>query len=307
MTDSQNKKNAYILILIAGSIWGTLGFFCNILGNLGFSPELIAFTRLFSGFIILSLFSALRNFKLLIIDMQGLMFTALAGLVSQTGFNLFYFKAIKIIGVSSSAVLLYLSPLFLFVWSAIFFKESLTLKKFRSLSICILGCFLAVTGGCANVLSSSFIGIGFGIISAIAYSLMSVFSKFLSSKYNSITIIIYSFMFGTLFTLPFMDISEIPIIFSSVDSVFLSIAMGTLTSAIAYILYFKGIASGINLSSVGIISTIELVVSIIFGTLVLNESFNIIKFTGLLFIILSILLINKPVKSSNNKLLRNFT
>lgn len=292
MVDLHNKDNGYMLILIAGIFWGSLGFFCNVLENFGFTPELTAFTRLFSGFIILISFSVSINYKFLIIDKIGLVFTALAGLISQTGFNLLYFNAIRIIGISSSAVLLYLSPLFLLIWSAVLFQESLTTRKIISLLICITGCFLAITGGHMEILSSSLLGIVLGILSALSYSLMSVFSKFLSSKYNSITIITYSFMFGSIFTLPFINLSELPIIFSSPSSLIISLSMGLLTSSIAYILYFKGIESGINLSNAGIISTVELIISIMFAYFLFGENFNLIKVLGIIFIIISIILIN---------------
>jgi len=77
--------------------------------------------------------------------------------------------------------------------------------------------------------------------------------------------------------------------------------MGLITSSIAYILYFKGIESGINLSNAGIISTVELIISIMFAYFLFGENFILIKFFGVVFIVISIILINNS--DSNKKIL----
>lgn len=291
-TNNKNLKlKGYLLIALAGISWGTTGTLVKFQMDLGITSEEIAFIRMFFGALVLLMYILFTKPKLLKIDARGIAFTAVIGLVTQASFNFAFFNAIRLIGVASSTVLLYLSPLFVLIWSILFFKEKMDKEKIIGVIVCVVGSYIAVTGGKVDVQNLSIIGVILGVSSAIAYSLVSVFSKFGLEKYESETIIFYSFIFGSIFTMPFISINKLIMMTSNIKFVLLSIGLATFSSSIAYVLYFKGISTGIDLSKVGVISVLELIVSIILSVTILKEYISPIKGMGIMIICISIFII----------------
>ena len=101
------KSKGYVFIAIAGLLWATLGLFGKFLMGNGLTSEQVAFTRLFFGFIVLGVYSSIRTPQILKINKKGIIYSVIIGIICQAMFNLCYFKAIDIAGVSIAAVLLY--------------------------------------------------------------------------------------------------------------------------------------------------------------------------------------------------------
>ena len=137
------KKKGYLFVLMAAMFWATLGLFGDTLMNLGLIPEQVAFLRLFIGFLVLTVYSLIKNPNILKINRKVFVFALLVGLICQAGFNMFYFNAVKTIGVSLSTVLVYTSPLFIALFSRIIYKEKIDNIKKISLALCFIGAFIA--------------------------------------------------------------------------------------------------------------------------------------------------------------------
>lgn len=290
----KNKKmRGYWYIAFAAILWGTLGTFAKLLIERGFTSEEVAFIRLFFGAMTLFIYIVVTDRKILKLDIKGFFITFGIGLVTQAGFNLAYFNAVRITGVSTAAILLYMAPVFLLIWSILIFKEKLNWKKTLGVVLCTGGSFLAVTGGHFESLFLSLTGIGFGLLSALTYSLMSVFGKLAMKTYPKLTIIFYSFTFGALMMFPFINFQHIKLATKGPQFWGLAIGLGIVPSALSYILYFKGISMAIDLSRAGIISILELIVSIIIAVVLFGESLNAIKGMGICFIFSAIVIIQE--------------
>lgn len=291
---SERPSRAYWFVIAAAILWGTIGIFVRILSDQGFQPGAIAFIRLFFGFVVLSIYLLVIDPKKLIIDFPSLAACAFVGIVTQAGFNLAYVKAISLNGVSLSAVLLNLAPLFLLAWSVIFFQEGLTIDKALGIVLCVSGAALAVTGGRLAGAVISFQGILMGILSAFFYSLMTVFSRLLLKRIPALTLITYSFLFGALFTIPTLTLNDLKFFTSTYNCLSICLAMGVIPAALAYILYFEGMSMEPNLAMVGVLSTLELVFSLIFAYFVFGESISYWGIIGVAMILLSIVISSKP-------------
>lgn len=292
MKPAPKSHMGHLMIAAAGAFWGTLGTFAQILMTRGFSVEMVSLLRLAIGCLILGGIVAFTNPKLLVIDRRGLYLTAAIGLVSQAGYNLLYFNAIRHIGIAMSAVLLYTAPFFLLLWSVLFFGERLTIQKIAAIALCFLGCAIAVTGGNLAVIHLSTIGIILGILSAISFSLMSAISKHALADYHPVTVVIYSFFFGALFLFPFNVASDSfhgQLSFLSVAAI---LGLGLLPSALSYRLYADGISRGVDLSAAGVLSTLEMVFSVILAWSIFHEPMGPARWFGILIILASILIMN---------------
>ncbi|MBY1697727.1 DMT family transporter, partial [Clostridioides difficile] len=196
------KSKGYVFIAIAGLLWATLGLFGKFLMGNGLTSEQVAFTRLFFGFIVLGVYSSIRTPQILKINKKGIIYSVIIGIICQAMFNLCYFKAIDIAGVSIAAVLLYTSPLFLAIFSKLCYKENITRSKLFSLILCFIGAIMAVTGGRLDFQGLNAFGLLLGVLSAIAYALMPTISKNALKEFSSSTILVYSFLFGAIFMIP---------------------------------------------------------------------------------------------------------
>ncbi|GAU78514.1 DMT family transporter [Fusibacter sp. 3D3] len=281
-------NNGYISVAIAAVFWGTIGLFVKILSGMGLSVEAIVFTRLFYGALILAVIMTLKSGNCFKVDLKGLLMMGFMGIFTQAAFNLIYFKTIEIIGVASAAVLLYVAPVLITILSWLIFKEVLNPFKKIGLVVCLLGAFMAITGGHLAALHMNQKGILLGLLSAVIYAMLSITSKIAIERYDPLTVIFYSFVFGTVAITPFVPSHDFVTLFSKLDIMALSVTMGLVPAAFAYFSYFRGLGQKIDLSIVGIISTLELLVSVLIGRLFLNESITMLKTVGLSLIVLSI-------------------
>ena len=281
------KSKGYVFIAIAGLLWATLGLFGKFLMGNGLTSEQVAFTRLFFGFIVLGVYSSIRTPQILKISKKGIIYSVIIGIICQAMFNLCYFKAIDIAGVSIAAVLLYTSPLFLAIFSKICYKENITRSKLFSLILCFIGAIMAVTGGRLDFQGLNAFGLLLGVLSAIAYVLMPTISKNALKEFSSSTILVYSFLFGAIFMIPSSRPWEILNYAKDLDVLSCMLMLGIVPAALAYIFYAAGISKGVELSVAGVVASVELVGSVIIGCTILGESFSLGKLFGVMLMLIS--------------------
>ncbi len=281
------KSKGYVFIAIAGLLWATLGLFGKFLMGNGLTSEQVAFTRLFFGFIVLGVYSSIRTPQILKINKKGIIYSVIIGIICQAMFNLCYFKAIDIAGVSIAAVLLYTSPLFLAIFSKLCYKENITRSKLFSLILCFIGAIMAVTGGRLDFQGLNAFGLLLGVLSAIAYALMTTISKNALKEFSSSTILVYSFLFGAIFMIPSSRPWEILNYAKDLDVLSCMLMLGIVPAALAYIFYAAGISKGVELSVAGVVASVELVGSVIIGCTILGESFSLGKLFGVMLMLIS--------------------
>lgn len=281
------KKKGYLFVLMAAMCWATLGLFGNTLMSLGLIPEQVAFLRLFVGFLILTIYALIKNPTILKINKKGFIFALLVGLVCQAGFNMFYFNYVKTIGVSLSTVLVYTSPLFIALFSRIIYKEKIDNVKKVSLALCFIGAFIAVTNGRLDFKALNGFGLLLGVGSSITYSFMPIISKTALKYCDSVTLIIYGFLFGAILMLPIAKPVDMINCLANPKALIFSLSLGVVTAALAYIFYLKGIDTGIDLSLVGVLASVELVISSVLGWTILSEDFSFIKLFGVCLMMVS--------------------
>lgn len=287
---NRSTKN-YLKIALASTLWGTLGFFGTTLRSLGLSAEMIAISRLASGLVILLTYFAIKNPSVLRIDAKGFFRCALSGIVSQGIFNLSYFTSMRIVGAFTSAVLLYASIVFMFILGTVLYKERPTFKKTAAATICLIGCVFGATGGDFSTLNATAFGVFMGLLAAFTYSLMPILNRRLSLNYNPFTIIIYSFLGAMIFLIPFAK-PQIWLAQPHDWKIFAFILLfGFIVSVIPYGLYIPSL-DGIQISRVGVISSVELIITIAISGWVLKERILFGHFLGMALIISSILVMN---------------
>lgn len=284
-----------IYIALAGISWSTTGIFAKNLMESGLTSIEVSFIRLFLGAFFFFVYFIFGNTHLFKIDKRGLILTFFMGVITQGIFNLVFFSSVDLIGVINATVLLYLAPLFLTIFSVSIFKEKLTVLKSAGVLLSITGSVLALTGAVFDFATLSIIGVGYGVMAGLGYALVSVFGKFGLQKYHAKTLIFYNSLFGMAFILPLVNIGELVVKVNSHVVILCSLGLGIFAVVLAYLFYFEGISSGIDLSKVGVLSMIELIFAVTLSVIFVNETLTTVKVLGLSLILVAIYLINKKV------------
>lgn len=179
----------------------------------------------------------------------------------------------------------------------IFYKELLTSNKISALFLCIIGCFLTVTGGSLDTLNINSIGVLMGIGAGFNYALVTIISKAIINDYHPLTIILYSFLFGWIFLLPFSHPLDLLYVKYSLPVVASILSLGLVPTVLAYILYITGLTYGVEASKAGIICSMEIIVSVIISYVFFKEVIMGVKLLGILIalgsIVINILPFNK--------------
>lgn len=304
MKKDSNGTTGYLLVLCAGILWGSIGFFVRKLNGLGVDTELTAFMRIFCAWIILiplllgmSLKSGRNYFK---ISKKGLLQCFIMGLVTQAFFNLSYSGCINSVGVAMGSVLLYTAPIFVSILSRLLFKEEINARKGISLVINLLGCFIMVTGGDLSVLKVSGIGILLGIGAGFFYAMVTILGKFTSDEVDPFTMVFYNFLFGwislALISNPIPKIAAV----SDLHFWLLAFGYGLIPTVGSYLFYMNGISHDVELSRVPIIASVEPIIATIIGLLVFGENITLVNALGLVIVLFSIVLMNSGRKEKTD-------
>ena len=148
MKENRKAFHDYILIFIAGALWGFIGMFVKELQLAGSTPELTGFLRMVFSFVIMFVVCLTKGgLKSMKVDLRTLLTCALLGLICHGIYNVFYSLSVTTVGVSVSAVLLNIAPVFTMIFSAVLFSEKVTGIKVIAVIINVAGCILTATNG----------------------------------------------------------------------------------------------------------------------------------------------------------------
>lgn len=290
------KNSAALSILGAGTLWGLIGLFVNILAAKGFAPLQITTLRVTTAMLATALIIRCTDTRLFFIrpkDWWMFFGNGVAGLVF---FSWCYFNAIAGGSLAVAALLLYTAPVFVMLMSVVLFHETLTKEKIVALIVTFIGCG-CITGAFAGNLSVSRETFLYGLASGFGYALYSIFGKPATEKYSPLTVSLWCFIFASAFTLPLSGLSGKASLFCD-SAVWIGIlGIGVISCVFPHFLYMRGLQQ-LEAGHAAILATIEPVVAAIVSFLFLGEAFTWQKVIGIVLILSAVPILNrKTVKS----------
>ena len=278
----QSKSAA--CVLLAGTLWGSIGLFVRKLNAVGLYALDIVQLRIAISLVLVGLYLLIFARDKLRVRLRDLWFFAGTGIVSLLLFSWCYFSGMQEASLSVMAVLLYTSPAFIMLLSMLLFRETLTRQKLLALVLTFTGCCLVSGLGSGSAVSMK--GLLLGLGSGFFYALYSIFSRYAIERgYGSWTITFYTFLFCLLASAPLAHWGLIAQALSSDASVpVYALLMGLLTGFLAYIFYTKGL-EGMESSRAGILASVEPVVGTIIGTLVFHEPLPVQSVLGIALVL----------------------
>ena len=274
------KYLPHIYVLIAGLSWGMLGLFSRSLSLAGFTPRDIVLLRNFGSFVVMTVLFFFMDKSIFRIKLKHFPFFLGTGFVSVVLFTLLYFSCQAQCSLAVSAILLYTSPVFVMIMSALLFKEKITKQKLFALVITFAGC-VAVSGILSGNLTVTVSGFVTGIGSGFFYALYSIFGRFALAHYQPLTVTYYTFLCAgipSLFLTNPVQLAEN--LASSGTIMFFGVGLVLLGTVLPFVMYTKGLA-GIESSKAAIIACVEPVTSALVGVIAFGEPMTISVVIGL--------------------------
>lgn len=296
------KELAPLLIIIAGCLWGAMGLFVRKLNGWGIESMDVVFVRALLTAVITFAITAIYDRKQLKIRLRDVWIFAGTGLFSIVMFNYCYFSAMSVMSLSAAAILLYTSPIFVMLMSAVFFKERITVQKIIAVFVSLAGlCLVTGVFGGATITPA---GIALGLLSAVGYALYSIFGRAaIDHGYSSLTMTSWSFAFAAVFSAFLTDYGAIGAAISA-SPVFIpySVLFAVVVSVAPYLLYSAGL-KGTETGKAAVIASVEPVAASVFGAVVFHEIPSVYSVLGILLVLAALVLCiapsgNRPKKAN---------
>ena len=285
------KTKACLCILLAGTLWGVIGIFFNLLSGLGFTQMQVVAIRAVTAALVLGVYILVRDPALLRVRLRDCWCFVGTGIISLVFFNWCYFTAMETTSLAVAAVLLYTAPVFVMLFSAVLFREPIGRRKVLALVMTFAGCLLVagMPGGGSVSLSGFLTGLGAGV----GYALYSIFSRFALEKgYSSATISLYTFLFAGAAALPLSRLWEAGALLVRPEAAAGALGIGVLCCVFPYLLYTRGLA-GVETGQAAIMATVEPAVAALVSFALYGESLLGAKGAGILLIFAAVAVLNR--------------
>ena len=288
------------LILLAGCFWGSMGIFVRRLTDYGFSSIQIVAIRVTLAALIFCMLLLIKDpsgFRISVKDIP--LFLGL-GFGSILFFTVCYFTAITMMPLSTAAILLYTSPIWIMLMSVLFFREKLTGRKLLALVLAFAGCVL-VSGISEEGMTLTGLLVGLG--SGIGYGLYSILGTVALRRYSPYTVTTYTFAFAALGAWLICRPAEMLAKFAAAPNlpglVFFCFLTALVTAVIPFLAYTLGLQT-VEASRAGILATVEPLVATLIGVAVFSEPLTLLSGLGILLILAAVVLLNGKTESENS-------
>jgi drug/metabolite transporter (DMT)-like permease len=166
------------------------------------ATEIVTIRFAIAFFIVLALALLLKGRNVLKIDARDIPIFIIMSLANVSIGFILQVQALAYTTVTNFSLEFNLSTFFIMLMGAALLGERLTRKKMAGAAIAFAGAALIITGGHLDLASSHLPGDLMGIGSALSFGIFSIVSKKVAKKYDIMTILAYTFMFGVLELLP---------------------------------------------------------------------------------------------------------
>lgn len=280
-------------VLGAGILWGVINLFVRTLSAEGLSALQISMVRMIVSAAVVWGGLLLLDRKRLRVRVRDLWMFAGTGIVSIVLFNVFYFDTMISGQASVAVVLLYTSPVFVILLSALLFRERITARRLIALVLTVAGC-AAVAGLFSGENTAAAVSpriLLTGLASGLFYALYTIFGRVALRHYDSLTVTAYTFLFGTAGSVVFGHPIEAGRTFAAHPYLIgFGIGIGVVCTVLPYFLYTWGLAR-MPSGKAAILVAVEPLVGAVLGMTVFGEDHSLPKLSGIALILASILLL----------------
>jgi len=265
-----NNARSLLLIHISVMLLGMSGLF----GKLVELPAvIIVLGRVFFSLCFLFVVIKIKKYSIKLATINEYILIIIAGIIISIHWTAFM-QSVQISTVAVATLTFATYPLIVTFIEPVIFREKLKLISVISAIIMILGVFVIVPSyEPGNEITK---GVIWGMISSLAFGIVSMINRKFSNKYVSEVISFYEQGVATLVLLPAFFLIRPQITIKDTLAV---IVLGVVFTAIAHTLFIRGLKY-VKVQTAGIISGLESAYGIIFALLILREVPSIRELIG---------------------------
>jgi drug/metabolite transporter (DMT)-like permease len=280
-------KNSNILLLVLlAAIWGASYLFIRIaapvLGSfftMGLRVAIAAIALMVYGLAIRRMPNFQRDWKKFLI----------IGLLNNAVPFVLIVNAVTSLNASIGATLNATTPLFTAVVAAIWVGEALTARKLVGVSLGVVGVAVLMGWNAIPFSTSVALGAGQALLAALSYGLAAVYVRTCFKGVPAIHIAIGQLLGSTLLLAP-LAVLNVPQFGITTPVILAVVAMGLVCTALAYLIYFRLIASSGATQAASVTFLIP-IFSILWGALFLREPLSFGLAGGVVVILFSVWLV----------------
>lgn len=219
-------------------------------------------------------------------------------------FNSILFYGLQTIGLMFMpagvfSVIVYLQPVLIGIIAWLWIGESMNAVKIGGLLLGFVGVATISMGELSA--NASAIGILLAVLTALSWAIGTVYIKRISDSVDGIWLIaVQSLVGGVVMTAAGSKVEGRSHMMWNSSSMLLLLFLALFSVAVAWLIYFYLISKG-EASKVASFNFLVPIISIVIGTLFLDEPFTSSLLVGLVLIIISIYLVNKKAKNQKLK------
>jgi len=277
---NRRKLQGYISIIIASTLWGTMGILAKLAFGHGITPETLIALRLAVSFATLAMGLGLfRREAFKIQKGDALMFLVL-GVFAIAFQRISYFYAVSLTTATVAAILFYTYPVFVTLFAVLFLKEKLDHAMLLAIVMAFAGVALVVRIYDVASLNIDSAGMLFGLLSSLLFVLYFVMIKRLRDRYSNWTLSVYGDGIGVLMLLPIIYFSPSNIVEFSAELWLLILAIAWGPSLLAYLFYSYALKY-VDASKGSILGVIEPLSAALFSASILGERLEVLQVVGI--------------------------
>jgi drug/metabolite transporter (DMT)-like permease len=186
---------------------------------------------------------------------------------------------------STTAVLMSSTSVFVILFSLLFFKEKITISKILTLILGVAGiCFISFSPGHGDTV----IGVSLGVFGSMSFALYTILNKRKCEEIPSIITVAYSFLFGSLISLPVIfflpggtDLSL------NLNGWLILFYLGIMVTGLAYFFFFKALEV-LSASAGSLVFFVKPIISSLMAYILLDDRITSRKVVGIALVLIAI-------------------
>ncbi len=283
----RNRTAGILLILLSGASFGALGIFGRVAYASGASTTTVLFLRFTLAALLLGAVMAARRMPLPRGRVLGSL--VLLGGVGYVGESLAYFSALRHASAGLTSLLLYLYPALVALLSVVVDRERMTRVRVMAILLALGGTALTIDldGGAASPK-----GIVLGVLSALLYALYVFTSSRMvgpAGPLAAATVILGSagVVYGG------MMVAQGPVLPQTPQGWMAVAGLILVSTVVAVLAFFWGLER-VGPVTASLLSTVEPLVAVLLGALLLEERLSLPQGVGGLLILTAVVLLARP-------------
>jgi drug/metabolite transporter (DMT)-like permease len=210
--ESRNTARGYLLVAAGSAMFALGGNLARYLLDDGVSALRLSQLRSAGSLVLLALVLALTRPQLMRVRYRDLRQLAFLGICGLALVHATYYAAIDRLEIGVALVIQYTAPLLLLLWLRFGHHRRVAPSLWGAVALSIVGCTLVVRGYDPGALDGPGVLYAFG--AAVTFAIYLVASERAGHRYESVTTLLWAFMFATLFwavvqpwwSFPFSDV-----------------------------------------------------------------------------------------------------